>query len=602
MERAKVGAIVDSYRLLQELGEGWSANVFLATPMSDKPFAAKGELVALKLFKGEVLKDAAEPRRIKEEFEQGNTISHPNVVRVFEYGDCGQPGASAPYIVMEYVDGEKLSRWVRINHPISNSLLTSILLQLLDGLSEVHRLGFIHRDIKPTNVMLTERFYAKVMDLGIAIPKAEVNRDFTPDDQFLASIRYSAPELLRQAKDYDERVDLYSFGAVMYFLLHDGKELFGGVTNKTNLQELVLHETPTFKIADESENPLHRKLADLCGRLLAKKPEQRPKDAQEVMEEIRQHSESAPLGPTPLCGYMAAALTGLSDMEREAITFIGYTMAKALKDLNIHVHQPRKATDPILNRDISARQVYLYDRRRIVASDLAIVVCNEPSFGVGQEIEIIASYGTPTILVRRADVPISRMVTGSPANLLGDVEYHSPEELEDKLVDTVSAHLEALRERSKKFPRESGVCLGNKVRELREREGWDLDAAAAQYGLSPSLVAMIEDNPDHFHNAGIVALTRIAAAHGVPLSDIICKASVQTAALSPRTLQDDELQLILRTANEGDWTPRDIQEYVEDYESVVKERGRRGPLTKAEICRRHKELRENREGEFSLRP
>ena len=166
---------------------------------------------------------------------------------------------------MEYVDGEPLSRWVEMYHPISDSLLLEILCQMLDGITALHEIDAIHRDLKPSNVMLSEDFLAKVMDLGVVRLTSEKIGKLTPSDQFLATIRNSSPELLF-GKKYDKRTDLYSFGTILYFLLH-GEEVFGHERQFARLIELVRHDQPECNEALQGESATRSHLLDLCKRL-----------------------------------------------------------------------------------------------------------------------------------------------------------------------------------------------------------------------------------------------------------------------------------------------------------------------------------------------
>ena len=102
----------------------------------------------------------------------------------------------------------------------------------------------------------------------------------------------------------------------------------------------------------------------------------------------------------PLHGYVASALTGLSPDIRENVAFITNAVARACKAFDLYVYQPRKVTDPIVHSDIKPEAVYELDRKRVLATDVLVILMNHPSFGVGQEIEIAASRGVPTILLQ----------------------------------------------------------------------------------------------------------------------------------------------------------------------------------------------------------
>ena len=207
--------VLRGYRLIEKLVEGAAGEVYLATPTTSKPFAGPDDLVAIKIYKDEILKEPGQAERMKQEFQVGSTISHPNVVRIFEYTHAEKD--QRPYLVMEYIDGITLSEWVTLFHPISDRLLVHMMMQLVKGIGELHQAGVTHRDIKSQNIMVSSAFKAKIRDLGVVKEKTE--KGITPPDKFLGTIRNSSPELL-QGKQYDNRTDLYSLGTVLYCLLH----------------------------------------------------------------------------------------------------------------------------------------------------------------------------------------------------------------------------------------------------------------------------------------------------------------------------------------------------------------------------------------------
>src|SRR5437867_48182 len=181
---------LDGYRLLQKLGEGAAGEVYLGTPIHEKPFARPGDPLAVKVYKPEILKQAAQLERIEREFRVGSTLSHPNLVCMFDYKI---EKTSKPYLVMEYVDGVTLDAWVDMFHPTSARLLVRIIEQLVSGLNHLHENSIIHRDLKPQNIMLSSAFEPKIMDLGVV--RITTATPITPKDKFVGTIRNAAPEL-----------------------------------------------------------------------------------------------------------------------------------------------------------------------------------------------------------------------------------------------------------------------------------------------------------------------------------------------------------------------------------------------------------------------
>jgi serine/threonine protein kinase len=512
--------IVGDYRLIDDaLGAGAAGEVWLATPQVIKDFAAPGDLLALKLYKQEILEKPNELDRIEREFKFGKTLRDPSVVRMHDYSlDPGQP-----FLVMEYIDGSPLNEWIRMFHPVSSVLLFQIVDQLLDALEELHSLEIIHRDVKPANAMVCIDFTAKLMDLGVIHVPSE-SEDLTQTGEFLGTLRNASPELLRAKKvtDYDTRTDLYSLGTVIYFLLH-GREVFSEVDQPAELLDAVMHTTPSFDERTAWDDEVRAALLGLAKSLLSKDPGGRPDSVEEVREKLDRVRESHLLAGEhePIHGYIATALTDVSPAARGEIEFASLAIAHAAKRSNIYVHQPRLATDPLRNKSIEPKVVYRLDRRKVEHADVVFALLNEKSFGVGQEIEIAAYSGKPMIVMHRPDVAISRMVRGTFANLLGDpITYDGPEELIRKLESRLDRHRGTI-ERFRRFCASTPpLQIGEHLRSQRIAAGFASgDAFARHHGLAPSLVEAIENG--RFRNVGLLFLSNYLRALGMALVDLL---------------------------------------------------------------------------------
>jgi hypothetical protein len=208
----------------------------------------------------------------------------------------------------------------------------------------------------------------------------------------------------------------------------------------------------------------------------------------------------------PLHGYVASALTGLGDDSREAIIFASHNIANVCKTHELYVYQPRKA-DPLLHPDVSAAQVYRLDRRRVVGADVLFILANRPSFGVGQELEIAASYSKPTVFVMRDDVTLSRMTKGSFANVVGEIVYSGPEDLEKQLAKLLDEKIDKLRQLKKHDKRSHPIPLGSRLAELRQGAGYTLVQVSEMAGVSEALLEAVEDG--QYENVGFVVLGKL---------------------------------------------------------------------------------------------
>jgi serine/threonine-protein kinase len=257
------------YRLEREIGEGGMGKVFLAR------HALLKRPTAVKMLKPHMATDEI-VARFEREVQLASQLLHPNTVEIYDYGRTRE---GVFYYVMEYLDGETLDKLVARCGPMPVGRAIHVLKQLCAALRVAHARALVHRDIKPHNIMLCQRGgehdVAKILDFGLVkdIERGE-SRDITQFQRVLGTPRYMAPERVRNAADADVRADIYSVGAVAYFLL-TGRELFHTAADH-ELTYHVLH-TPAPRIsAVVPEVP--KRLDDLVARCLAKDRSERPHD------------------------------------------------------------------------------------------------------------------------------------------------------------------------------------------------------------------------------------------------------------------------------------------------------------------------------------
>src|SRR5262249_53711319 len=144
-----------------------------------------------------------------------------------------------------------------------------------------------------------------------------------------------------------------------------------------------------------------------------------------------------------------------------------------------YLYQPRLATDPVLHKKVEPVAVYELDRSRVVAADLLLLLLNKPSLGVGQEIEIAASYGKPVILIVEEGVEVSRMVLGAPLQIVRKIVYESPESLTRQLDEAFEAAA-PLVERWRSRMGAAMVRVGSKIAGLRVSAGFKTQEELAE--------------------------------------------------------------------------------------------------------------------------
>jgi serine/threonine-protein kinase len=222
------------YQLQRRLGAGGMGEVYLAEHVLLK------RPCAIKLIRPERAGDPRNLQRFEREVKTTATLSHPNTVQIFDYGHA-EDGTF--YYVMEYLPGLTLEQLVEQQGPLAPARAVHFLRQVCGALREAHAAGLIHRDIKPSNVMVCERGgvhdTAKLLDFGLVLPRGNPAQDakLTQDGAFAGTPAYMSPEQAGGQEGLDARSDIYSVGAVAYFLL-TGRPLF---TGRTVVKMLAAH-------------------------------------------------------------------------------------------------------------------------------------------------------------------------------------------------------------------------------------------------------------------------------------------------------------------------------------------------------------------------
>ena len=274
------GDRVGNYTLGRSLGVGGMATVYEAV-------GAAGERVAVKILHAEQL-GSEDVRRFKREILALGSLNHPGVVRVL---DAGRSGAY-PWMAMEFVDGTDLAveieGWRTSPPPDRVARIVAILRGLCDALGTVHSRGIIHRDIKPTNVLIARDGAVKLTDFGVA--RSEMSMTMPGEQRPMGTLAFMAPEQIRGGPA-DPRSDLYALGAVLYQML-TGTQPFVATTVAGYIDQ-HLHARP--RPPSELDPRVPARLEAICLRLLQKDPAQRYASARQVMLALdRGETERAP--------------------------------------------------------------------------------------------------------------------------------------------------------------------------------------------------------------------------------------------------------------------------------------------------------------------
>ena len=209
---------IPGYVIREPLGQGGMGTVYQAV------HAKLGKTVAIKVLRGG--RDRGAVARFEREMMAVGRLDHPNVVRATDAGEAG----GEPYLVMEYVPGTDFAKLVKSNGPLLPEVAKRYVAELAAGLAAAHAAGMVHRDVKPSNAMLTETGTVKLLDLGLALlPPAPVTDDLLPDrnvgtgltlaGKAMGTKDYMAPEQQTNPRAADARADVYGLGATLWYLM-----------------------------------------------------------------------------------------------------------------------------------------------------------------------------------------------------------------------------------------------------------------------------------------------------------------------------------------------------------------------------------------------
>jgi eukaryotic-like serine/threonine-protein kinase len=273
------------YKVLDHLGTGGMGAVFLCEHRYMR------RRVALKILPPEKNQAPGGLQRFIREAQAAGRLDHPNIVRAHDI-DCD---SGVHFFVMEYVDGVSLQHLIQARGPLSVSRAVNYACQSASGLQHAWDAQMVHRDIKPANLLLDRLGLIKILDFGLA-RFTQCNDHLTQmldSKTVLGTADYLSPEQARDSA-VDVRADIYSLGALFYFLLV-GKPPFDG---GNVAQKLIAHQTKTPPRADAQRPEVPAGIADVIAQMLEKDRDRRPTTPLRVIEALQPWLEDVP-PPTP---------------------------------------------------------------------------------------------------------------------------------------------------------------------------------------------------------------------------------------------------------------------------------------------------------------
>ncbi|MFC1500490.1 protein kinase [Candidatus Zixiibacteriota bacterium] len=263
-----IGRTIGHYQITEKIGEGGMGAVYKADDTT------LPRTVAVKVLAGHLADDSGARQRFIREAEAASSLNHPNITTVYDLIREGDDH----FLCLEYVDGKTIKELIG-DGPLDPASAARIILQVAHALHQAHSNGILHRDIKSSNVMVTEEGRVKLLDFGLV--HFDERSQLTQSGTTLGTISYSSPEQIT-GSGFDQRSDLFSLGIVFYELL-TGQLPFRG-QSEAEVMYAVINKDP-IPLSDLVPG-LSTEWDDILGRMFSKEPAERFQDARELAEEI----------------------------------------------------------------------------------------------------------------------------------------------------------------------------------------------------------------------------------------------------------------------------------------------------------------------------
>lgn len=262
--------IANRYEVFKHIGQGGMADVFLAMD------TILNREVAIKILRSELCTDPVSVVRFEREAQAATTLSHPNIVEIYDVGEY----KGHRYIVMEYVPGRTLKQVIRSRGSLELDEAIDIEKQLVSAVSEAHHKGIIHRDIKPQNIIVKSDGSIKILDFGIAIAKGNIQ--VTQANNVMGSVHYLAPELAK-GKPASVQSDIYALGIVLFEMLSGDVPFKADSAVQVALMQMR-NEMPSIRTINPS---IPQSIENIITRATAKDPSKRYSSCVDMLDDLR---------------------------------------------------------------------------------------------------------------------------------------------------------------------------------------------------------------------------------------------------------------------------------------------------------------------------
>ncbi|CAM9153936.1 serine/threonine-protein kinase [Mycoplasma marinum] len=253
--------IDDKYKIISKIGQGGMAEIYLAEDMFDH------KRVAIKVLHPDKKNDIVAMKRFNSEMKLTKTVDSPYVVKIYDW----KLNEKVQYIVMEYVEGSIFKDYIEQRTKLTVDEAIEFSKQLALGFAEIHKRGIVHRDIKSSNIMISDHGKVKIIDFGIAL--TEESDRLTRSDSIIGSVQYLAPEILDQEKP-SHKWDIYALGILMYEMLTGSCPY----NEKDALATALKHKNSTVPMVNKTVESIPQSVANVVARATAKDKNKRHSD------------------------------------------------------------------------------------------------------------------------------------------------------------------------------------------------------------------------------------------------------------------------------------------------------------------------------------
>ncbi len=335
---------IQNYKIISLIGEGGMGDVYLAEHISIQ------RKVAIKVLKPELVKNEEIRLRFKNEASMLAHLQHPNIVGLIDYVE--QDGGL--YLIMEYVEGQGLDELIKAQMaPISIERAKKLMIQIVEAFIYAHKNGIIHRDVKPSNVIVTADDQVKVLDFGIAKLVGEGNHHLTKTGTQIGTVYYMSPEQVR-GQNLDHRSDIYSLGVTFYELL-TGVCPYRSMTTEYEIYDNIVKE-PLLDLT-QTMGSAYRSMWNIISKATAKELNDRYQSCVDFVSDLKKELVEAPKVVKPIQQTVRTVDSVPVKKESKSKAWLIVLIIVAVLGIGYFVWQQTKPSDEPIESELNQQPI-----------------------------------------------------------------------------------------------------------------------------------------------------------------------------------------------------------------------------------------------------